>query len=374
MNQAHVRATVADIDLGAIVHNLEVLSRLEGTPTVYPVIKANAYGHGLVPVARALEAAGAKGLCVALVEEGLKLRAAGTQLPIVVLNGCYGEFAPEMLAARLTPTIHGLDQLRVLARAAEGRVVRYHLKVDTGMHRLGLPLERLEELVEELRHHSNLELEGVMTHLASADEDRRQTLDQLAVFDRAIDVVRKAGHRPTWLHASNSAGALLHPDARYNLIRPGIAMYGISPVDSQSFGLRPALRLSSRVVTVRTVRRGDAVGYNATFVARSPIRIATVPIGYGDGLLRSASNSAEALIRGRRCRFAGRVSMDLITLDVTHVDGADVGDEVVLIGRQGSDEITSSELARAAGTISYEVVTGLLERVPRRYRPQSSDS
>jgi alanine racemase len=242
-----------------------------------------------------------------------------------------------------------------------------HLKIDTGMSRLGVTLPELAELLAALRALPNLRLEGVMTHLASADSDPELTALQLQCFDAALLQVRAAGHTPRFVHAANSAGAFLHVEAQRDLVRIGLALYGVAPAPSAQSELRPVLSLRSEVLALRDVPQGTGVGYDQTFRAARPTRIATVPIGYGDGLMRAAGNRGSMLVGGQRCPIVGRISMDLTTLDVSDVRGCAIGDEVIVIGGQGQARLTATDLADACGTIAYEVLTNISPRVPRVY-------
>lgn len=331
------------------------------------MVKADAYGHGLIPVGQRLQTAGVDGICVALAEEGFALRRAGIQLPILVLNGVYGRDHKHLLKARLTPVIFDLDQARAFAEAAGDEPVLVHLKVDTGMARLGVPLSDLSALLDGLERMPQLRIDGLMTHLSSADSDRAVTERQLALFDDACRTVRARGHQPRLLHVANTAGTYAFDHARFNMVRAGIALYGYSPVAGTGLDLRPAMRIRTEVTTVRELPAGAPVGYSGAFVTKAPSRIATVPLGYGDGLMRAASNRGQMLVRGTRCPIVGNVSMDLTSLDVTHLPLCASGDEVVLIGEQGSERLTADDLAAASGTIAYEVLTNISPRVPRFY-------
>jgi alanine racemase len=362
------RPTRAEIDLGAMAHNLAAARAVAAGCRVYAVVKADAYGHGLVPVARWLEQQAVDGLCVALAEEGLTLRAAGVTVPILVLSGAYGDAHERVLAAHLTPVIYSYAQAEAFHQAAEGRELAVHLKIDTGMGRLGVPLHELSALLDALAGLPRLRLEGVMTHLSSADSDPAFTQAQLARFELALAQVRARGFSPRFVHAANSAGTYCFGDARQNLVRVGIALYGVPPAPGEGATLQPVMNLRSEVLALRELPAGSAVGYDQTYRTTRDTRIATVPIGYGDGLMRAASNRGCMLVRGQRCPIVGRISMDLTTLDVTELAECSVGDEVMVIGRQGENRISAEELARACETIAYEVLTNISPRVPRVYR------
>ena len=363
----------AEIDLAALRSNFRTARGLlrPGVKTM-AVVKADGYGHGVVPVAQRLQEAGAYGFGVALAEEALELRAAGIQTEIVVLNGVHGGAHEEVVAAGLTPVVYELPELRAFSRVAErrGAPVAVHLKVDTGMSRLGVPCDVLPAFlraIAELGPTGAVQISGCMTHLSSADSDADVTREQLRRFDEAVALVRDHGHRPSVLHAANTAGAFLHPSSRYDLVRLGSGLFGYGPPGTEQAGLRPAMRLRTEVISLRRLPAGTRVGYDGTFTAPSERLIATIPVGYGDGLIRATSNRAEVLVRGRRCPIVGNVSMDLTGVDVSAVPGVQLGDEVVLLGRQGDEHIDAYELARSAGTIHYEVLTNVSRRVPRFY-------
>lgn len=362
-----LRPTRAEIDLDAIAHNLQVVREHVRPARVLAVIKADAYGHGVVPVALRLQDEGVGGFGVALAEEGIELRDAGVTADILVLNGVYGSAHSDVLRAGLTPVVYDLDQVRAFAEAAGSREFGIHLKVDTGMGRLGVRPELLAAFLEGLAAFAGARIDGVMTHLASADHDDSFTDAQLDVFDEAVDRIRAAGHQPRVLHAANSAGALRTRRARYDLVRAGIALFGLPGAPGVDLPLRQAMRLRSEVIALRTIEAGEGVGYDQTFRATRRTRVATVPLGYGDGLMRSNSNRGVALVRGRRCPLIGNVSMDLTTFDVSDLPEVAVGDEVVLLGAQGDARVSATEVAEAAGTLPYEVWCAVSRRVPRFY-------
>jgi alanine racemase len=363
-----LRPTRAEVDLGAVAHNLRTVRRVAAGARVLAVVKADAYGHGVLPVATRLEAEGVDGFGVALAEEGLELREAGITAEILVLNGVYGGAHGAVLAAGLTPVVYDLRDVAAFLKAAGGRPFAVHVKVDTGMARLGVPVEGLGDFLERLSRMGPVRVEGAMTHLASAEADDAFTAEQLRRFEGALRTFASRGHHPRVVHAANSAATFRHPGARHDLVRPGLALFGHLPVDGVEADLRPALRLRTEVIALRDLPVGAPVGYGGTFRAPRPTRIATLPVGYGDGLMRSVSNRGCVLVGGRRCPVVGTVSMDLTTVDVTDVPGVAVGDEVVLLGRQGDARIGADEVARHAGTVPYEVLTNISRRVPRFHR------
>jgi alanine racemase len=369
-----VRPTRAEISLEALRYNLRALRRVTEAP-IFSVLKADAYGHGAKAVARTLERAGVDGVCVALLEEGIELREAGIQCPVLVMGGYYGKVWDELLQHQLTPVVYDISQLQALVHeASHGDALswRIHLKIDTGMARLGITPAELPAIAEILRATPHIEVEGLMTHFACADSSVESIDEQLERFEQAEQLLASQGVRASVHHAANSAAVLTAPHAHLDLVRPGIALFGVEPGEPCGVPLRPVMRVQSQVIALRELQPGDSVGYGATWSARRPSKIATVPIGYADGLSRTASNNGSLLVRGKRAPIVGTVSMDLTTLDVTDIEGARVGDEVVVLGTQkgplGEDTISAQEIAAREGTIAWEVLTNVSRRVPRFYR------
>jgi len=339
-------------------------------------LKADGYGHGAPAVARTLERSGIDGLCVALLEEAVELRNAGIHAPVLVMGGNYGHGWGELLAHELTPVIYDREQLEALAKEVHlygFAPIGVHLKVDTGMSRLGVRHDRLGPMLDRIRDLPEVRLTGMMTHFANADDDEMEaTQHQCALFERAIDEVRAAGFHPEVIHAANSAALIRLPRARYDLARPGIALFGVFPRADLIADLRPVMRVRSEVVALREVLPGEGAGYGSSWKARRISRLATVPMGYADGLPRSLSNKGRMLVRGTTAPIVGNVSMDMTMIDVTDVPGASLRDEVVVLGPQqgplGSDCITADEIANHADTISWEILTGISRRVPRFFR------
>ncbi|MFA9446155.1 alanine racemase [Egicoccus sp. AB-alg6-2] len=364
------RASRVEVDLSAIRHNATRLGELAGA-AVCAVVKADGYGHGAVEVARAALEGGAAWLAVALVEEGLVLRGAGIEAPILVLAEPPVAAIPTLLDANLTATVYREPFIAAIDAAGRGRgePVPVHLKADTGMGRVGVPEADWDARLRQVVAAEGLRVEGVFTHLACADEPDRDVTDvQLAAFDRFLDRAVKLGlPAPVWVHAANSAGTLLYPAARRELVRTGIALYGLSPavgVDAADFGLRPALRLVTEVTFVKRVPAGTAVSYGHRWSAPADGWVATLPLGYADGVPRALTNAAEVLVGGVRRPIAGTVCMDQLLVWCGD-DEVAVGDEAVLIGDQGDDRIRVEEWAAAADTITYEIVTQLTARLPR---------
>ncbi len=387
------RATRAEINLAHVRHNYRELcswitqaSASGRTAEIWPVLKADGYGHGARALATTLERADAPGLCVSLLEEGIELRGAGVRGPILVMGGYYGRYRDGIEALvnhRLTPVVYDADQLQDIATAL--RYLRFdkrfgvHLKIDTGMGRLGVTDDELGTVLQTFRNCAELELAGLMTHLACADAPSlADTEGQLQVFDRATDNVRRAGFAPTVRHAANSAAMLRLPTAHFEMVRPGIAVFGVHPCPDHHSRqtprpkLKPVMRVLTEVVALRDLPVGARIGYGYQWKAARPSRIATIPMGYADGLHRGLAGRGHVLIGGRRAPIVGAVSMDLTMVDVTDFEGVAVRDEVVVLGDQrgrfGQDTITADEIATYSGSISWEVLTSISRRVPRFYR------
>lgn len=361
-----------EIDLDAVAHNLAAIRRRIGPQSqIMAVVKANAYGHGLVPVAKAALESGASCLGVACVDEGVALRQGGITAPIVVMGYLPPWEAPQVVQHYLTPTITTPESAQALAAlcAQEGVRLPVHLKVDTGMGRLGVTPGEVPGLVKLLSELPPLTLEGIYTHFAVADEaDKAYTLQQFRIFNEVVSqIVRQ--DRPLRRHVANSAAIADLPELALEMVRPGIALYGCYPSRAvgRSLDLRPALAMKSWIVRLHDLAPGEAVSYGRTWTARKPARIALIPCGYADGLPRLLSNKGSVLIRGQRAPIRGRICMDQFMVEVTHLPEVASHDEVVIIGRQGEEEIPVEEVAAQAQTISYEVLCAISARVPRFY-------
>src|ERR1041384_1802675 len=373
------RPTWAEIDLNNLSSNFNrVRQRVTPAARVMAVLKANAYGHGAVECAQRLSREGADWLGVALPEEGIQLRAAGIKEPFLLLAGCRPGQASACIQHQLTSVVYRLDMVEALNQAAAnaGVVIDVHVKVDTGMGRLGVRFDQLNDFIPGLEQFRNVRIDGIMTHLAAADDATCQTLthDQIQRFDDAVTVFRDHGYRPTHLHLANSAGIFGHRESWGNLVRPGGVLYGlwrdVLPSPTPDPELLPVMSLHSRISLLKWVPPGETIGYGCTFEASRRSLIATLPIGYHDGYMRGLSNRAHVIVRGRYAPVVGRVSMDLTLIDVTDVPGVEVDDEVTLLGssRQHPEtRITAEDLARIVGTLSYEVTCGLGDRGPRIY-------
>ena len=367
------RPTRAEVSLESVRHNFRVVRDLVGVD-VLGVVKANAYGHGAVEVARALVDEGAAWLGVALPEEGVALREAGLDAPILCMGGFWDRQEALVLDFDLTPGVSRADQLaRLDAEAARrGRTAAFHLKVDTGMGRLGVPAADLDAFLASAARLGHVACEGLMTHLSSADTPALDafTREQIDRFHDALDLLGRHGIEPRWRHLANGAAAHAFPEARGNLVRPGAVLYGLkrdilAPVEPD-LDLRPAMRFVTSVEHLKTVPAGTPLGYGCTFATARESRIATVPAGYADGVRRALSNRGTMGVGGGMAPIVGRVSMDLTILDVTDVADVALGDEVVVFGPGGP---SAEETAATAGTISYEITCGVSARVPRVTRP-----
>jgi len=371
-----VRPTVATIDLDRLAANFRAIrASLRPETGVLAAIKGDAYGHGAVAVARALEQAGCDWFGVALIEEGKVLRKAGITRPILSMGGVGLAGADEAIDAGLTPVLSDLDSALRLEAAAARRhnPVSVHLKVDTGMGRLGVPLPHWESFLDRLAGLRWLRVDGICTHFAESDERtaeaRIHTSEQARRFLEAVRAARARGIRPALLHAANSGAVLNYPEYAFDLVRPGIALYGYDPGGPGcALDVSPVMSVRTRVLLVRDLPAGVGVSYGRTWVTPRPSRIATLPVGYADGYPRALSNLGHVLIHGELAPVRGRVCMDLVMVDVTDIPTpVEMGDEVVLLGRQGDREITAWDLAKLAGTIPYEILCGFSERVPRAH-------
>lgn len=373
------RPTWAEIDLQQLAVNFQHIKRRVGsTARVMAVVKANAYGHGAVQCARRLAAEGADWFGVALPEEAIELRNAGITQPVLCLAGFFPGQAAACVQNKLTTVVYRRDMFDALNQAAAdaGTIADVHVKVDTGMGRLGVRADQIDEFVAMLGQFPNVRVDGLMTHLAAADDTACEplTVDQIRRFDEAVAAFREHGYRPTHLHLANSAGIYGHREAWGNMVRPGGVLYGlwrdVLPHTAGEPELRPVMSLHSRIMLLKWVPRGETIGYGCTFEASRRSLIATVPIGYHDGYMRGLSNRAHVIVRGVYAPIAGRVSMDLTLIDVTDVPGVELQDQVTLLGwdrRHAELLIRAEDLARIAGTLSYEVTCGIGERVPRTY-------
>jgi alanine racemase len=367
------RPVWAEVDLNCIVHNMQEIRRLVREPCeLMAVVKADGYGHGALPVARTVLHAGASRLAVAIPEEGVTLREGGITSPILVMGSIWPEQAEMIVSNFLIATVFDLPLAQALSGEGkrQGKNVRVHLKVDTGMGRIGLFPHDVVPFVNQVRRLPYLEIEGIYTHFATADAvDKTYVYRQLELFEKVLKEMKDAGIQIPLRHAANSAAILNLPESHLDMVRPGIILYGINPLEggSPSINLEPALSWKAKIAYVKQVPTGTGISYGRTHITRGSVRIATLPLGYADGLSRAFSNKGEVLIHGQRVPIVGRVCMDQCMVDVSQVEGVQIGDEAVLIGLQDGDQLSAEEIAHKIGTIGYEIVCNIGKRVPRIY-------
>lgn len=379
------RATSAEIDLSAFRHNLRtVRSLLAPDVGIMPVVKADAYGHGAVPCAKAALEAGADILGISLIEEGIELRENGIRAPILVLGSIFPDEIAEFILYDLSTALWSLDLARSLSgkAAKAGKTIGVHLKVDTGMGRLGMTPEEFPCVLQQVKELSGLRIDGVFTHLSSADEeDPEFTLQQLSRFDGVLQELKNAGVSVPRIHCANSAALLRFPQSHFTMVRPGIMLYGAltspslqalvgdMPEISGDHHLQPVMHWKSRILKISQVPANTPLSYGRQYVTRRQSRIATLPVGYADGLSRALSNKMSVLVKEKRVPQVGTICMDFTMIDVTDVPGVREGEEVVLFGRQGKAAISVDEMAQWCDTITYELLCAVSKRVPRIYLP-----
>jgi len=364
------RPTIAKINISNLRHNIRQIRRIVGKSVmIMPTVKAHAYGHGIIPTAKELVGLGVDFLGVASLEEGITLRKSGIKCPILVLGSIFKSDVAPVLDYNLRQTVFSYDLALALDKEAAKRnaIVLIHLKVDTGMGRLGISEKGALGLILKINKLKNVKLEGIFTHFPMADTNREFTNRQIKVFNDIVHKASGAGINIPIRHAANSAGLIDYKSSHFNLVRPGLMMYGINPKKSYKPNLKPVLSLVTRIMHVKMLPYGFGVSYGHTYVTKKPTKIAILPIGYGDGYLRIFSNKSEVLIGGKRCKILGNICMDQMMADVTALKSVSAGDEAVLIGKQGLFEITAEELAKLAKTIPYEIVCNIGGRIPRVY-------
>jgi len=363
------RPTWAEVNLDNLAHNFNQIKKLLAPKTKIMVcVKADAYGHGLIPVSKKLISCRADYLGVASIDEGIKLRQAGIGLPILILGLILKKDISPVFKYKLTATVCDEELAYALNNKARllGVPVNVHIKVDTGMGRLGVLPEDAGQLIRKIHKLKFINIQGIFTHLACADTNRDFTSYQINLFNRLIQELNKAGIHIPLIHAANSMGVIGYKNSHFNMVRPGLAIYGLYPKKDLKINLKPVLSLKTKVLFIKRVPKGFGISYGHDYITRKTTTIATLPIGYGDGYPRNLSNCGPVLIGGRRFKINGRICMDQIMVDVGDFK-VRVGDEAVLIGSQGKNKITAEELAHLADTISYEIVCGLGSRVPRVY-------
>lgn len=372
-----LRPTICEIDLDALRNNFDIIRRqARKDKKILAVVKANAYGHGAIAISRAMEDLKADFLGVAILEEALQLRNAGIRMPILILGGIIEGQEPAIFDSNLIPVVYSLIgagriDLEAGKRGVKGKI---HVKIDTGMGRIGIKPPETREFFKALRKMQNIEVEGLVTHFASADallnsEGALYTEKQIKDFLQVIDAIESVGFDIPIKHAANSAAVFHHPSKDFNMVRPGIMLYGAYP--SSSFekikDLKGVMSLRTKILEIRDMEKGAGISYNSTYITPGRRKIAVIPIGYADGYRRELSNRGEVLVRGRRAKVVGKVCMDMTLIDVTDVKNVRVGDDVYLFGGKGDNIITADEIAELAGTIPYEIFCGISERVPRVY-------
>lgn len=361
------------IDLEALRWNFEqVRKKIDPGVKVLSVVKANAYGHGAHEIARVLEDEGSDAFGVATAEEGMELRRGGVQTPILVLAGVYPGQLDDLVQNHLTPVLFELEIMHRLEAemGRRGSSLPFHLKVDTGMGRIGLRAAEIDSWLPQLDRLKALRLEGIMSHFSQAENVKGEfTQSQLNSFNRVIERLRSQGHELPFIHLANSAAVLTLPPAHFTLVRPGLMLYGIypAPETANEAQLKPVLSWKTRILQLKRVPKGLGISYGRTFVTSRESLIATLPVGYADGYHRLLSNQGAVLVRGHRAPVVGNVCMDLTMVDVTDIPGVQQGEEVVLLGAQGGETVSADEMARWAKTISYEILTSISSRVPRIY-------
>jgi len=365
------RPTCCFVDLDALRWNFrQIRAKVGSRIKILSMVKANGYGHGATLVAATLVEEGSDAFGVATLEEGLELRQTGILSPIIVLAGAYIEQLDQYLKNNLTPAVHELQTLKQMeANVRErGATLHVHLKVDTGMGRIGLLATEIDSWLAEIKRLNALKLEGVFSHFSHAESVKGDyTQKQLQVFRSTVDRLRSEDIAPPLVHLANSAATISLPAAYFDMVRPGLMLYGIYPSTTMTHqvSLRPVLSWQTRILQLKKLPPGASISYGQTFITRRDSLIATLPVGYADGYPRLVSNRGEVLVRGQRAPVVGRVCMDLTMIDVTDIGGIREGDEVVLLGRQGESEISADEMAAWSNTISYEILTSIGARVPR---------
>lgn len=369
-NYIGYRPTWAEVDLGNLEHNFFKIKKSCGLNIrILVTIKADAYGHGLIPVAKRLERCGIDFFGVASIDEGIKLREAGIKTPILVLGLILKKDISPLFKYNLSTTVCDEELSKAINKKARSlkKRIGVHIKVDTGMGRIGVHHYDAHKLVVKISKLKHIDIEGIFTHFAFADLNKEFTFYQIDLFDKLVKRLEREGIKIPLVHAANSMGLINYKNSHFNMVRPGLIAYGLYPKEGLAIKLKPVLSLKTRVVFIKTVPRGSGISYGHYYITRKPTKIATLPIGYGDGYPRNLSNKSEVLIKGKRFKIVGRICMDQTMVEIGNSD-IKVGDEVILIGTQGKQRITAEELALKSGTIPYEIVCGLGSRIPRIHK------
>lgn len=361
-----------EIDLSAIRHNFKAIKALVGPEVkIMPVVKADAYGHGMIPVSETLIAEGADFLAVSYVEEGIELRKAGISVPIIILLGIFPKDAKTVSSYKLTPVVYSMELARALSDIAREnkKDIPIYAKIDTDMGRLGIFYKEAISFLKTLKKLPGLDLKGLTSHLAVAETNPIFTEKQISRFKKIIEEAKNLGINLKYNHIANSAAALQYKESHFQVIRPGLSIYGIYPTDAlhEKIALKQAMRFKTKIIYLKKLPPKIGIGYGHTFVTDKETKVAILPIGYDHGFPRSLSNKGEVLIKGMRARVLGTVCMHLTMVDITQIPDIDVGEEVVILGGQGKEVITAEEIAKKAGTISYDIVCALGSRNPKKY-------
>lgn len=362
------RPTFAEVSLSAIKHNLSEIKKITSKDTkIMAVVKADAYGHGAVEVSKILEKNKVDYLAVASYSEAKELRDANIKLPILILGWTPPEVICDVADESITQTIYDHNMLLEYLKVLRNKKLKIHLKIDTGMNRLGVFPSNAIEIIKSILKMKNIELEGIFTHFSSADSDKKYTLHQFLKFKNIINKLEEEKLQIQFFHCCNSSATVKFPQFHLDMIRPGIAIYGMLPFKTNKINLVPAMSLKSKIISLKEVGKNERVSYNGTFITKRKSKIAVIPIGYADGYSRHLSNIGEVLIRGRKVRIIGNVCMDFTIVDVSKIKDVEIGDEVILIGRVGEKKNTADDIAKKIGTINYEITCLIGKRVPRVY-------
>jgi alanine racemase len=364
------RPTWAEVNLTNLAYNFRKIKKMIAPATKIMVcVKADAYGHGIIPVSKKLVSCGVDFLGVASIDEGIKLRKAGIKAPILILGLTLKEDIAPVFKYNLTPTVCAEDMAVSLNNLAKrkNKKINIHIKIDTGMGRIGVLYKDALQLIKKIHKLNFINIEGIFTHLACADTKKDFTVRQIEMFNSLVSQLKREGIKIPLVHAANSMGVIEYPNSHFNMVRPGLITYGLCPKENPGIKLKPVLSLKTRIIYSKRLPKGYGVSYGRSYITKKDTTIATLPIGYGDGYPRNLSNKAPVLIRDKRYKISGRVCMDQIMVDVGNAP-VNIGDEVTLIGSQGKNKISAEELASLSGTISYEIACGLGSRVPRIYK------
>ncbi len=362
------RPVWAEIALSKLRKNFKEIQKLTRNRKIIGVVKADAYGHGALQIAKTLEEEGIYSIATASMEEALTLRESGIKIPILTLGYVDPKTLNIAAKSNIQVTMFDKNFIKRLKEYKHKEILKIHLDVDTGMGRLGVLPQEVPQIVEEISRIKNIKLDGIYTHFSSADSDINYTKEQLSTFKSILNLLKRKDLLPPIVHAANSAAILNLKEIYFNTVRPGIILYGLSPSNDTLEGFEPILSYKARTIFTRKVPKGKSISYGRTFTTERDSLLATIPVGYADGLPRALSNKGEVLIKGQRARIVGTITMDLTIIDVTNFPYIHPGNEVVIIGKQGNEEITASEIAKKIDTINYEIVTRIGKRVKRIYK------